>query len=193
MNENKLSRSPKRWYEDIYLVILVRYFWSHRGIKISICISLLLLFIDAVGQGTFALSILICPIWFFFSILKNAIQRPPWSLAIIRIAIPPLTLGLVLINFAVQCRIAEANAARIIAACEEFHIATGNYPKTLENLVPRYLPTIPRAKYCLGLGHFQYFNVDGGPLFQPCLSWHFMSPYDWNTYYFEDRRWKYRD
>ena len=69
---------------------------------------------------------------------------------------PALTLALVLTNNAVQSRIAEANAAKIVKACEEFHAANGKYPKTLGELVPKYLSSVPHAKYCLVFGEFLY-------------------------------------
>jgi hypothetical protein len=101
----------------------------------------------------------------FFSIGKNASRRPGWKLALLRIAIPALTLGLVLTNATVQSRITEANATKIITACNEFHTANGRYPTTLDELVPKYMPSVPRAKYCLD-GKFLYFEK------QPMLMWY---------------------
>jgi hypothetical protein len=135
--------------------------WSHRGIRVSIGSAIVLLAYDAVLNGSFGLSFLICPIWFLVSVLKNAIQCPGWRLALFRIAVPPLTLGLVLANDAFQYRIAEANAARVVEACEEFRDANGKFPKTLGELVPWYMPSVPRAKYCLEYGEFRYWNLDG--------------------------------
>jgi hypothetical protein len=163
-----------------------------RGIKASIWGAFVLLFLVAVLNGSFLLSFLVCPIWFLVSVLKNAIQRPGWRLALIRIAIPALTLGLVLANNEVQCRIAEANAPRIIAACEEFHAANDKFPKTLDELVPRYMPSVPRAKYCLVDGEFRYWHFkddDVGSI----LEWCVVPPFGRKTYDFKDRRWSYLD
>jgi hypothetical protein len=121
--------------------------------------------------------------------LKNTIQRPGWGLALLRIAIPALTLGLVLANDAVQYRIGKANAPRIIAACEQFHADNGEFPKTLDDLVPQYLPSIPRAKYCLTYGEFVYWNRDG----RSSLMWYAIPPFGRNIYSFQERRWHYID
>lgn len=164
--------------------------WRHRGFGVSIGIALVLLIWDAGLDGSFGLSFLFCPIWFLVSILKNAIQRPGWRLAILRIAIPPLTLGLVLANDAVQLKIAKTNAARVVAACEEFHTANGKYPQTLDELVPQHLPSVPRAKYCLAFGKFWYSNREGG---SPMLVWWAVPPYGKKIYDFEKQRWNYRD
>ena len=82
-----------------------------RGVGVSIGGEFVLLASDAAFDGSFLLSLCVCPIWFLVSVLKNAIQRPRWRLALLRTAIPTLTLGLVLANDAVQSRIAKANAA----------------------------------------------------------------------------------
>ena len=81
------------------------------------------------------------------------------------------------------------NAARVIAACDEFHAANGRFPNTLDELVPRYMPFIPRAKYCLDHGEFCYLNPGG----HPTLHWCVISPFTREAYSFEDRRWRYID
>lgn len=161
---------------------------SHRGIRASIVGALVLLGWDVVLSGWFGMSFLVCPIWFLFSILKNAIQRPGWRLALLRIAIPVVTLGLALANDEFQYRVGKANAPKIIAACEEFRAANGKFPKTLDELVPRYLPSIPRAKYCLEFGEFVYMNYG-----HPMLVWYIAPPFGRKIYDFEERRWGYLD
>ena len=162
---------------------------SRRGVGRSIGGAFVLLAWDAAFTGSFLMSNCVCPIWFVFSILKNAIQRPGWRLAFLRIAIPALTLGLVLANDAVQFRIAKARAARVVTACEEFHVANGKYPRSLDELVPRHMPSIPRAKYCLVFGEFRYWNMDGSPM----LVWYVVPPFGRKIYDFENRRWNYID
>ncbi|MCX7424759.1 MAG: hypothetical protein NTW96_03900 [Planctomycetia bacterium] len=188
MQDSK-HQPAERAQNEVWLTILVRYVWCQRGIRVSIGGACLVLAWDVAFTGSFVLSFLVCPIWFLVSILKNAIRRPGWGLAILRIAVPALTLGLVLANNAVQLRVAEANAARIVAACEEFHAANGTFPKTLDELVPRYMPSIPRAKYCLDYGEFLYLNLDGHPL----LVWCVVPPFNRRIYDFDERRWNYID
>jgi hypothetical protein len=168
----------------------LRYAWSHRGIRVSIGITLVLLVWDAAISGSFLMSCLFCPIWFFCSIVKNTIQRTGWRLTLLRLAFPPLTLGLVLVNNTIQLNNAEENAARIIAACEEFHTANGRFPKTLDELVPQHVPSIPRAKYCLVYGEFMYWYNEGS---QPFMFWYKLPPYGRKTYRFEERRGGYID
>lgn len=140
------TRTPSGWWSVVAASRL-----SLLGAAVSLCL-------DVGMDGSYMFSILACPFWFLASVIKNLIERPGWRVALLRIAIPPLTLGIALGNTALQWKIAETNADRIIKACEQFHVANGRYPKTLDELVPQYLPSVPRAKYCL-LGVFWYVNV----------------------------------
>jgi hypothetical protein len=129
-------------------------------IRGSILGASLLLAWDAAWTGSFLMSLLVCPVWFLVSVVKNAVEQPGWSIVIIRTAIPVLTLGLVLGNNALQLSRARGNAHRIIDACEQFHATNGKYPTKLDELVPRYLNAVPRAKYCVVWGEFMYIGSD---------------------------------
>jgi hypothetical protein len=190
MQDNSHRPPEQAQNEDARLTIPGGKTLPRRGVGKSIVGAFVLLFWDAVLNGSFLMSFLVCPIWFLLSILKNAIQPPGWRLAILRIAIPPLTLGLVLANNAVQLKIAKANAPRVVLACEQFHAANGKFPKTLDELVPRYMPSVPRAKYCLAYGAFHYLNWGDRP---PKLIWYTFPILGKNVYDFEKRRWNYID
>lgn len=155
----------------------------------SITGSLALLGWDVVLCGSFLLSILVCPVWFWVSILKNLIQRPGWRIAFFRISIPAVTFALAMGNESVQRRIAHAGAERIIRACEEFRAANGSYPAKLEDLVPAYLRSVPRAKYCLVQGEFSYWNFDDDSI----LVWCDVPPYGRPIYSFKKGTWGYLD
>jgi hypothetical protein len=160
-----------------------------RGIKRSVVAAAVLLAWDGALYGSCLTSMLVCPIWFLVSLLKNAIERPGWGLALVRIGIPALTLGLVSANNAVQLRVAEANAQRVVAACEEYHAANGRFPKNLDELVPQYMNSVPFAKYCLlQPSRFDYHNFG-----TPMLVWQVVPPYYRKIYNFETRGWSYLD
>jgi hypothetical protein len=150
-----------------------------------------LLFVwDSVVGGTYITSILVCPVWLLISVVKNIIQRPGWRIAFIRIATPALTLGIVLANNSLQWNIADAHAQQIIKACDVFYVANKRYPHTLDELVPRYLRSVPRAKYCLTWGEFMYWNFEGG---EPFMVWYYVPPFGRKIYHFQERRWGYLD
>ncbi|MDD5285972.1 MAG: hypothetical protein PHD54_08940 [Desulfuromonadaceae bacterium] len=149
-----------------------------------ICASVLLLF-DAVN-GTF-ISAGVCPIWFLVSLVKAIKKRPGWGIGVSRIIIPILTLAIVAGNAAMQSKIANANAERIIVACEQFRSATGKYPDRLDELVPKYLTSIPQARYALMFSDFRYRNPDGNHQ----LMWDERPPFGRRIYDFEQRKWRY--
>jgi hypothetical protein len=111
-----------------------------------------------------------------------------------------LTLGLVLGNAALQSRIAQANAERIIRVAEEYRAAVGTYPAKLADLTPRYLPSVPRAKYTLGpFGDFWYISTTPSDPHRAIvarvasdrhvLMWVALPPFGRRVYVFEEARW----
>ena len=152
-------------------------------------VALFLLYWDCVLYGTFLASLPICSVWFLVSVVKQVIRRPGWGIALIRISIPALTLGIVLTNNAVQWTIAESHSEQIIAACEHFRVSYGRYPKTLDELLPQQLPSVPRAKYCMRYGTFEYHSDEGGHR----LLWYKVPPFGRRIYRFEDGQWHYID
>ena len=161
-----------------YRLFIADNFWSLFGAGF-------LLFLDVVSFGNYLYSIFVCPIWFFVSLIRNGIVGTEWRLARFRIAMPALTLGIALANTSIQLKIADINGERVVKACEAFHTDNGRYPKTLNELVPRYLPSVPRAKYCM-VGHFIYYNLEEG--FPPMLWWNKWG-YVNRHYYFETKEW----
>lgn len=152
-----------------------------------------LLFLDLVS-GDFAFSIIVCPIWFLVTVIRSYLAGTEWRLALARAAIPALTLGIALANTLIQWQIAEVNGERIVRACESFYSDNGRYPNTLNELVPRYLPSIPPAKYSMD-GDFHYYNSrdsdsSDGPA--PMLWWNQLL-FQHNIYSFDGRGWHVLD
>ncbi len=163
--------------------------WLALAARGSLFVAAILIVFDVILSGSFLISYLVCPVWFLVSVVKGAIRLPGWRIALFRIAAPVMTLGIVLTLNEVQWKIAEIQAERIINACEEFHDANGRYPQSLNELVPRHLRSIPRAKYCLMFGDFWYFGSNEAP----SLMWVKIPPFGRAIYNFEDRRWGYVD
>ncbi|WP_165251099.1 hypothetical protein [Paludisphaera soli] len=161
----------------------------YRSIRGSLGAAAALLFWDVVMTGSFLMSMIFCPIWILISLLKSTIQLPGRRLALARVGIPVATLAIVWANDAVQLRIAEANARRVVAACEAYHVDEGRFPRKLEELAPRYLESVPLAKHCM-MGGFFYSNSQGG---KPMLFWVVVPPYLRKIYHFDTRTWSYLD
>lgn len=117
---------------------------------------------------------------------QSPLPAPGWKVSLSRILIPLLTLALVSGAAGLQTKVAAIHAERIIAACEEFRVVSGRYPRALGQLVPRYLNSIPRAKYSLMAGDFVYWSLDG----KPQLMWMATPvPAGLHVYDFERRKW----
>jgi len=84
---------------------------------------------------------------------------------------------------------ARERAEAVVAAANAFHTAQSRYPHTLEELVPRYLPDVPRAKYTWISGRFRYVYDDGGGQ----LSYMAVPPFGRRIYNFKTQRWSYLD
>ena len=130
------------------------------AIKGSLWIAAGVLFWDVGCEGCYILSLLICPLWLLISLVKNAIWRPRWRIAVLRVSLPLLTFAIARGNGELQWKLSDMNAERIIKACDEFQGVNGRYPSKLEELVPTYLRSVPPAKYCMA-EKFWYFNLDG--------------------------------
>jgi hypothetical protein len=165
------------------LPAMSRLFQNIVAIKGSLLLAAGLLFWDVGSEGFYTFSLLICPLWFLISLVKNAIGRPGWGIAVFRISIPVVTLAIAMTNAELQWKVSDANAERVIKACEEFHLANGRFPKTLDELVPKYFPSVPPAKHCLA-GNFWYFNSDG----HCTLMWSRYGFYR-RIYDFDDKTW----
>ena len=101
-----------------------------------------------------------------------------------RIATPALTLGIAIANNAFQLAVAERNAPLIVTACNEYRATNGGFPMTLDELVPRYIASVPRAKHCVGpWGQFDYYFHEGKPL----LVWYVVPPFYRRIYDFDTR------
>lgn len=153
------------------------------AIKGSLWIAAGVLLWDVGCEGCYNFSTLICPLWFLISVVKNSAERPGWGIGLLRVSIPLLTFAITFGNGSLQWKLSDAHAEQVIKACDEFRVANGRYPSKLDDLVPKYLPSVPPAKYCMG-GNFCYVNSEGHPM----LWWTRYGFYR-RLYYFDKRRW----
>jgi hypothetical protein len=154
------------------------------AIKGSLVMAAVVLFWDVGIEGFWGFSLLICPPWFLISIVKNIVQRPGWGIATLRISMPLLTFAIAYGNGNLQWKISDVHAQQLIKACEEFQVANGRYPNKLDELVPKYLSSVPPAKYCV-MGEFLYVNSKDGP----CMLWWTRYGFYRRIYDFDEKRW----
>lgn len=157
------------------------------AIKGSLWLAAGVLFWDVGNEGFWGCSLLICPLWFLISVVKNIIQHPGWGIAALRVSMPLLTFAIAFGNGNMQWKISDANAERVIKACDEFRVANGRYPNKIDELVPKYLTSVPPAKHCM-MGSFLYVNSQGHPM----LWWTRYGFYR-RIYDFDEKRWSNLD
>lgn len=89
-----------------------------------------------------------------------------------------------------QTHLAKSRAGRVIAACEAYRTANGVYPENLQQLVPAYLPEIPRARIALTFDRFDYIRMVGREYgTQTMLMYTTVPPFGHASYTFETKRW----
>jgi hypothetical protein len=154
----------------------------------SLILFLILMFWDVVVYGSFLISALVCPIWFVVALVRVSIWPVATRVALARILAPVIAIILAVVNSNLQIAHAKASAPRIIQACEQYHNDNGTYPEKLSDLVPRYLNSIPTAKYCCLYGDFMYWGPPNS-----ILTWTEVPPFGRRVYDFERRDWGYID
>ncbi len=85
---------------------------------------------------------------------------------------------------------ARNHAAQVIDACRAYQARHGMLPDRLEQLVPEFLPAVPRAKYTLQWGAFTY-GASGTA--SHTLMYVALPPFGRQVYHFEEARWSQRD
>ncbi len=85
---------------------------------------------------------------------------------------------------------AERRADRVIEACRAFEARRGGLPARLDELVPEFLPAVPKAKLTLAYNTFSYSSFDAG---SHTLMYTTLPPFGRRTYHFESRRWSLSD
>ena len=86
---------------------------------------------------------------------------------------------------------ARKNADVLIAACRAFQAKHGRFPTTLEELVPDFLPALPRAKY--DGPHFGFTYEPNADSTRHVLGWTEVVPFGRPYYVLEEDRWGYLD
>ena len=154
----------------------------------GLLLALILLFVDGVLDGSYILSLAVCPIWLVVAFIRASIGSSDNAVRAARVLLPQVTLLLVFTNYNLQAKMAMGNATRIIQACERYREANGSYPDRLVDLVPRFLGSVPNAKYCLGDASYRY---RGPPV--NTLAWTQVPPFGRRVYLFSEREWRYVD
>jgi len=86
--------------------------------------------------------------------------------------------------------LAESRANKLIIAVEKYKETEKAYPDKLEQLVPKYIPSIPSAK--IGIMSNNSFGYTGNTD-SPFLYYYVLPPFGRRLYYFETKQWGFLD
>jgi hypothetical protein len=157
--------------------------------RTAIVLSLIFLFdLFWVGQGLISLFIAFfgIPILTVGAIWSALRKQGPWARSRLLRAGMYLLFGAATVAAGrLHVWTATSRAQTLIVACQAYKQDHAAFPQRLDDLVPKYLPSIPRAKYTLMWGEFTYRA--------PTLSYVAMPPVGRRLYNLEEGRWSSRD
>jgi hypothetical protein len=145
--------------------------------KHLIIASLILAFETWIGVAVIGMGcgMLFVPVFLILAITEKQ-RRSEWLRATAAYALLFFaTMGVILSNWG----LAQRRAEPVISAVNRYHSERGRYPKTLDELVPSYLPSIPRAGYTVLSRDFRYYN--DRPQLCIVVMMHGISAYDFPT------------
>jgi hypothetical protein len=154
----------------------------------------LLIFIDAFFLNQGGLSILVAMVvllralhtvfrYYFF---KHPFFKQQLRNYAIYVAAVVLVWGL---NFG-QNILAHHRAENVVASIEAYHAKYGDYPQSLETMVPEFLDNVPLAKYTFISYSFFYRKTKEN---KPYFFYMIFPPYYRNFYNFEKQEWRAMD
>jgi hypothetical protein len=107
------------------------------------------------------------------------------------IAIYAVMMASVVATIDANNRLARGRAEEIVAALKLYKSKTGDYPVHLTELVPEFLPAVPRAKYTLTFNEFHYHYEPA--THQGFLLYEAIPPFGRPTYRLDTDTWGYID
>jgi hypothetical protein len=135
---------------------------SPRALRRTILIAVCLYVFDGlvVGQGVLGVFVFLVAFLPGGIRILIAVHRKDRALVrfhAARVGVYFLMAVAIVATIYVNNRIASRQADRVIAACRQYEIKYHRLPDKLQEVVPEFLPGIPRAKYTLLYGDLSYF------------------------------------
>ncbi len=168
-----------------------------RPLRSTIVGAAVLFFGDAflLDQGLFSiLVVFICVVGFVLLGLQSLIRRlrnkpDDWRVTAAKLGIVLIAALLVIAYVNVSNSMAERRALRIAAACDRYRTKYQHYPHNLSELVPEFLPSVPRAKYVMNPLWGEFMYLDNGPV----ILYYSMPPFGRSIYHLNSKTWSYLD
>ncbi len=158
----------------------------------NVLFALSLFLIDAflLNQGIIALVTLVfvLPILIIRVILKWK-DKVLLKRRFVVIVICSVMVFLIIASNRINNKIALDRASTIISACNQYRIEHGVYPDKLNDLIPKYLDSIPPSKYVVSHNQFRYISSKDSH----SLMFISIPPFGRRYYVLEEKRWGFMD
>ena len=113
-------------------------------------------------------------------------DKPLRVFRIRKVALYLLAVVGIMALFMFNRQVGTQRADDLVKAVEAYSAKHGQFPQSLEQVVPDFMSSIPLARYTLGSNDFSYRT---GPDGKHVLSWTDMPPLARRSYTFEEKRW----
>ncbi|MEW6348108.1 MAG: hypothetical protein AB1646_03545 [Thermodesulfobacteriota bacterium] len=134
--------------------------WSLSGhLAVAICLFIA----GAVVWHGVLLPAVVVIVWSIPATLCELLRKPHDMALVLIPFIYFATVGALATTGYGNYRLAQSNGERIIAAVDKLKAHHGQFPRTLEELTPRYLDEVPCATLTLSGRHFSYWRTNSGP------------------------------
>ena len=134
-------------------------------LRFHVALAVGLLFIDGFALAQGALAGIVTVIMVLLGMVHLVIglfgDRARVRTGAAMIAIYGLMMASVVATINANNQLASRRAGEIVVALNAYRSTTGDYPARLADLVPAYLPAVPRAKYTLMFDEFTYHHDPG--------------------------------
>jgi hypothetical protein len=160
------------------------------SLRSTVIAAVCLFIVDAFVFGWFVIAVSASIALVFWLIPRTLLDFIRGNVLMVRELKTGIYLFLVAATFAAYAGnsyLAKARADTVIAAVDQFKADHHRYPESLTELVPKYMSSVPRAKYTVMYGEFIFLRD------VPSLMYYGFPPFYRRVYRFDSKNWMVLD
>jgi hypothetical protein len=158
---------------------------SWRMLRGTIIALVAVFFVETMLSGLFLLGIAGGLVTLAVALSVALRRRQPGLIIALKVLLPIVMVAAAIGTNLGNMALARARARHLVDVCERYKAEQGRYPDRLEDLVPRYLSSVPLAKLSLAFNRFYYSHHEG----RHSLMYIVLPPFGRTFYDFEKKRW----
>jgi hypothetical protein len=160
------------------------------SLRSTVIAAFCLFIVDAFVFGWFVIAMFASIALVFWMIPRTLLDFIRGNVVMVRELKTGIYLLMVVATFAAYAGnsyLAKSRADTVIAAVDQFKAYHHRYPESLAELVPKYMSSVPRAKYTVMYGEFIFLAE------MPRLMYFGFPPFDRRVYSFDSKKWMVLD